>query len=73
MSFLGLLGAMISPNRGLQAIMVVVVVVVMVGVLVPVVDFREVIMTSPPELAHCAPTLPPKEALGTLCQSWTSM
>ena len=34
---------------------VVVVVVVMVGVLPLVVDFREVMMTSSPELAHCTP------------------
>ena len=33
--------------------LVVVVVVVMVGLLALVVDFREVMMTSPPELAHC--------------------
>ena len=29
---------------------------VMVGVLALVVDFREIIMTSPSELAHCAPS-----------------
>ena len=37
---------------------VVVVLVVIVRVLALVVDFREVMMTSPPELAHSAP-LPP--------------
>ena len=55
--------------------LVVVVVVVMVGVLALVVDFREVMMTSPPELAHCAPpkhththtnTLTPTQYKGSL-------
>ena len=34
--------------------LVVVVLVVIVGVLALVVDSREVMMTSPPELAHCS-------------------
>ena len=34
--------------------LVVVVFVVIVGVIALVVDFRKVMMTSPPELAHCA-------------------
>ena len=39
--------------------LVVVVFVVIVGVLALVVDFREVTMTSPPEMAHCAPPSTP--------------
>ena len=35
---------------------VMLVFVVIVGVLAPVLDFREVMLTSPPQLAHCAPT-----------------
>ena len=75
MSSLGLLEAKITPEKGLCAIIVMVVVVVVaqwlvvlmvvikVGVLALVVDFREVVMISPPELAHCAPSTPPTVAV----------
>ena len=34
-------------------VLIVVVVVLIVGLLAMVVDFKEVVMTSPPEMAHC--------------------
>ena len=33
------------------------------GVLALVMDFREVMLTSPPELAHCAPPPPPPKKM----------
>ena len=39
--------------------LVVVVVLLMVGLLALVVDIKEAMMTSPPELAHCANPPPP--------------
>ena len=72
MRSLGLLEAKITPNDWAIIVvvlhfvvvmvlqwLVVVVVVVMVGLLALVVDFREVMMTSPPDLAHCDPPLNP--------------
>ena len=51
--------------------LVVVVFVVIVGVLELVMDFREVMLTSTPELAHCAPSLPPQFSHCVYVAEWT--